>query len=177
MGKAEFEYPEFYSFPPFFTIQPVLATREKQMGLWRELILRYHTDRKIKTLVVHDCPLWKNSNIERELSHEAVQAVMDDFVKSGHGEWEDPDVQTRCRILWRKPEQLASDIYVWAEANGYINSVCTVYELHSGEDVNGMSFQGADEELLRRALDILEDQGKCTMFKGETSSEDGIKFF
>ena len=47
----------------------------------------------------------------------------------------------------------------------------------SGEDVNGMSFQGADEELLRRALAILEDQGKCTMFKGESSSEDGIKFF
>jgi ESCRT-II complex subunit VPS25 len=48
---------------------------------------------------------------------------------------------------------------------------------HIGEDVNGMSFEGADEELLRRALGILEDQGKCTMFKGDTSSEDGIKFF
>lgn len=58
---------------------------------------------------------------------------MDDFVKSGHGEWEDPELRTRCRILWRKPEQLASDIYDWAVANGYINSVCTVYELHSGE--------------------------------------------
>ena len=40
-----------------------------------------------------------------------------------------------------------------------------------------MSFQGADEELLRRGLTILERQGKCTMFKGDTSSEDGIKFF
>ncbi len=46
----------------------------------------------------------------------------------------------------------------------------------AGEDVNGMSFQGADEELLRRALGILEEQEKCTIFKGETSSEDGIKF-
>ncbi len=46
-----------------------------------------------------------------------------------------------------------------------------------GEDNNGMSFQGADEELLRRGLAILERQGKCTMFKGETSEEDGIKFF
>ena len=40
-----------------------------------------------------------------------------------------------------------------------------------------MSFQGADEELLRRALHILEEQGKCAVFKGETSGEDGIKFF
>jgi hypothetical protein len=32
---------------------------------------------------------------------------------SGHGEWEDPEIRTRCRILWRRPEQLASDIYEW----------------------------------------------------------------
>mmetsp|Transcript_30566 Transcript_30566/g.57868 ORF Transcript_30566/g.57868 Transcript_30566/m.57868 type:complete len:97 (+) Transcript_30566:3-293(+) len=95
----------------------------------------------------------------------------------GGEEWEDSNQKTRCRILWRKPEQLASDVYEWAVKNGFVGSVCTVYELHSGEDVNGMSFQGADEELLRRALGILEDQGKCTMFQGETSSEDGIKFF
>ena len=146
------------------------------MALWRELILRYHTSLKIKTLVVHDCPLWNNAKISRSLNNDDIAQVMKDFVESGHGEWQDSK-QTRCRILWRKPEQLATDIYEWAAANGYINSVCTVYELHSGEDVNGMSFQGADEELLRRALGILQDQGKCTLFKGETSSEDGIKFF
>jgi ESCRT-II complex subunit VPS25 len=44
--------------------------------------------------------------------------------------------------------------------------------------VNGTSFQGADEQLLRRALKILEDQGKCTIFRGvQDSSADGIKFF
>ena len=84
-------------------------------------------------MVLHECPLWKNTNINRELNTEGIQIVMNDFVQSGHGEWEDPELRTRCRILWRKPEQLASDIYDWAVANGYINSVCTVYELHSGE--------------------------------------------
>jgi ESCRT-II complex subunit VPS25 len=65
---------------------------------------------------------------------------MNDFVKSGNGEWEDSESRTRCRILWRRPEQLAEDIYDWAIANGYKNSVCTVYELHSGEC---LSFQTA----------------------------------
>lgn len=100
---------------------------------------------------------------------------MQEFCNSGHGEWQDEN-RTRCRILWRKPEQLATDIYQWAETNAYINNICTLYELHSGEDVNGMSFQGADEDLLRRALSILEGQGKCAIFKGDTSDEDGIKF-
>lgn len=173
-----FQYPDFYNFPPFFTIQPVLATREKQLALWRELILRYHTEKKLKIMKVYDCPLWKNDAIGRQLNDNAIQIVVDDFCKQGHGEWQDSK-KTHCKILWRKPEQLAVDIYTWAETNGFTNGaggICTVYELHSGEDVNGMSFQGADEELLRRALSILESQGKCTVFKGDTSSEDGIKF-
>ena len=60
---------------------------------------------------------------------------MNDFVKSGYGEWEDAELRTRCRILWRRPEQLAEDIYDWAVAHGYKNGVCTVYELHSGKSV------------------------------------------
>lgn len=173
----KFEFPEFYSFPPFFTIQPVLSTQEKQLALWRELILSYYTHHKLKTLVVHDCILWKNSEINRELNPDAIRLIMNDFVKSGHGEWEEFGETTRCRILWRKPKQLASDIYDWAGSNGFIKSVCTFYELHSGEDINGMSFEGADEQLLRKALTILESQGKCKIFKGDTSLEDGIKFF
>jgi ESCRT-II complex subunit VPS25 len=170
------QYPEFYSFPPFFTIQPVEATREKQLSLWRDLITRYHRQHKLKTLIVHDCPLWNNPNIGRKLSKDAVQQVVQDLIKHGQAEWLD-DAQTQCRILWRKPEELATDIYQWATVSGNIGSVCTLYELHSGEDVNGSSFEGLDEELLRRALEILESEGKCTVFKGETSEEDGIKFF
>lgn len=177
---TDVQFPSYYNFPPFFTLQPVLSTREKQLSQWRDLILSYHTKLKIKTLVVHDCPLWKNQKINREISSKKdIDLIMNDFVQSGHGEWEDPEDggRTRCRIIWRKPSELASDIYTWAGKNGFIGSIATLYELHSGEDVNGMSFQGADEELIRRALSILEDQGKCAVFQGDTSSEDGIKFF
>jgi len=175
MSGAGFQFPQFFDFPPFFTIQPVLATREKQLALWRELILSYHTHHRIQTLKVYDCPLWKNAAIQRSLLPDEIATVAQDFCDSGHGEWLSNDKQA-LRILWRKPDQLAVDIYQWAETNGYVGSVVTVYELHSGEDVNGMSFQGADEELLRRALSILEERGKCTLFKGDTSEEDGIKF-
>jgi ESCRT-II complex subunit VPS25 len=39
------------------------------------------TDLKIKTLVLHECPLWKNASIGRELNREEIKVVMDDFVK------------------------------------------------------------------------------------------------
>lgn len=40
-GATE-EVPEFYHFPPFFTLQPVLETRKMQMKLWHDFILRWH---------------------------------------------------------------------------------------------------------------------------------------
>lgn len=128
-------------------------------------------------MVVHECPLWNNSKIGRQLNAEAIATIVQDLVQHGHAEWLD-DARTQCRVLWRKPEELATDIYQWATVAGYSGGgVCTLYELHSGEDVHGMSFEGLDEELLRRALEILENEGRCTIFKGETSEEDGIKFF
>ncbi len=83
------QFPEFYSFPPFFTIQPVLATKEKQLALWRDLIVRYHMQYKLKNLVVHECPLWKNEDIGRSLDKEAMTTIMDDLVLQGYGEWVD----------------------------------------------------------------------------------------
>ncbi|GMH74599.1 hypothetical protein TrRE_jg6680 [Triparma retinervis] len=146
------------------------------MGLWRDVILRYHTVNKIKQLLVYDCELWRNEEIDRGLDREEIKSVVEDFVRSGHGEWEDA-AKTRIKVLWKKPEELASDLYLWAERNGFIGQVCTLYELSAGEDAEGASFEGADDELIRRALKILEDQGQCTIFKGDTSEEDGVKFF
>lgn len=116
--------------------------------------------------------------IDRQLKYPGeVMTVLQDLIQSGYGEWTTTGDQQAVRILWRKPEELAVDIYQWADRMGLLRgSICTLYELHSGEDVHGTSFQGMDEELLRRALNILERQGKCTIFRGDTSEEDGIKF-
>ncbi len=38
---ASFKYPDVYHLPPFFTIQPVAATREKQLGMWCDLLARF----------------------------------------------------------------------------------------------------------------------------------------
>ncbi|GMH84551.1 hypothetical protein TrVE_jg13791 [Triparma verrucosa] len=173
---SDFEFPEYYSFPPFFTIQPVSATRQKQLALWRDLILKYHTANKEKTLVVHDCTLWKNEGIQRELNRDNVRLICEDFVNNGNGEWED-EAKTRIRIMWKKPEELAGDLLAWADRSGFKGQVCTLYELSSGEDSEGASFEGADEELIRRALAILEERGQVAIFKGDTSEEDGVKFF
>jgi len=34
-----------------------------------------------------------------------------------------------------------------------------------------------DDTILRRAIALLEDEGKASLFQGNTSAEDGVKFF
>jgi ESCRT-II complex subunit VPS25 len=48
---AETELPEFYHFPPFFTLQPVLETRRMQLKLWHDFVIRWHQVREALTLV------------------------------------------------------------------------------------------------------------------------------
>ena len=38
-------------------------------------------DLKIKTLVIHECPLWSNASINRELNQDEIKVVVDDFIK------------------------------------------------------------------------------------------------
>ena len=37
-------------------------------------------------------------------------------------------------------------------------------------------FFGMDEGFFRKALSVLENQGRAVIFKGATSEEDGVKF-
>jgi ESCRT-II complex subunit VPS25 len=122
LSSSSSQFPEFYSFPPFFTIQPVLTTREKQLGLWTQLIVDYHYAHKLPICVKHDCPLWSNPQIQRTLSKNDLQIVLNHLVKVGSAEWMDGTTSssggsedgTTLRILWRTPAELASDIYQWA---------------------------------------------------------------
>mmetsp|Transcript_96384 Transcript_96384/g.221018 ORF Transcript_96384/g.221018 Transcript_96384/m.221018 type:complete len:94 (+) Transcript_96384:77-358(+) len=52
--SQEYEAPDFYHFPPFFTIQPNLATREKQLKLWKQFILGWHNHNKSYTLIPNE---------------------------------------------------------------------------------------------------------------------------
>ena len=75
--------PEFWSFKPFFTLQPVTATREKQLKLWRELILEYCVHKNLHRLIPSDFPFFRNAAIDRVLSAESINVVVNFVIKSG----------------------------------------------------------------------------------------------
>ncbi|CAM9221326.1 unnamed protein product [Sphacelaria rigidula] len=175
MENAAFEEPEFYNFPPFFTLQPVLATREKQLRLWCDMVLRWHHARREYVFAWKDWPLWENQTIGRKLGSDGAGAVVDELVRTGHAEWNDAG-KSMVTLMWHSAEEIAAKLYDFVRKHDMVGSVFTVYELHQGDDVLGTDFYGMDEGLFRKALAALEKQGRAVIFQGATSEEDGVKF-
>eukprot|EP01029_Cantina_marsupialis_P028810 TRINITY_DN778029_c0_g1_i1.p1 TRINITY_DN778029_c0_g1~~TRINITY_DN778029_c0_g1_i1.p1 ORF type:complete len:168 (+),score=26.63 TRINITY_DN778029_c0_g1_i1:36-539(+) len=164
-----------YDFPPFFTLQNG-ETRIKQLDQWQEIITAHFGANKKSCLVVNDFSLWENQKIKRKLSPDGVNAVMDHIVSNGYGVWED-DTKVRCKIMWKKPEEWADMIYAFAQDNEWSGNVFTVYEIYSGDDTRDEEFYGLDPQIILKSLSVLEEQGKCEIFSGETSEDAGVKFF
>ncbi|GBF97436.1 hypothetical protein Rsub_09602 [Raphidocelis subcapitata] len=176
MAAAAWEWPFFYTYPPYFTVQPVQETWEKQCGLWCSLILAYCRHHKVYVLRPTDeTPLFHNKDIGRKLSPEAISRMLEVLVSKGSALWLDPQKQS-CLVLWRKIEEWAQVVAGWASTYGVSDAVMLVEELSSGDDVRGTELQGLHREVLLRALKLLETQGKVRLFRGATPEEEGVKF-
>ncbi|KAJ1839896.1 Vacuolar protein-sorting-associated protein 25, partial [Coemansia sp. RSA 486] len=49
--------------------------------------------------------------------------------------------------------------------------------LTNGDDTVGQEFHNLDAATLRRALDVLQSQGKAQLFVGTSDEDMGVKFF
>ncbi|XP_051925921.1 vacuolar protein-sorting-associated protein 25 isoform X2 [Hippocampus zosterae] len=110
-----FEWPWQYNFPPFFTLQPNVDTRQKQLAAWCSLALTYCRHQKLYTLDVmeaQESPVFNNRKIKRKLSMEAIQVVFEELRKKGNLEWLDKN-KSRCLVMWRRPEEWGKLMYQW----------------------------------------------------------------
>ncbi|KAF8379015.1 hypothetical protein HHK36_028442 [Tetracentron sinense] len=173
---GDFKLPHFFNYPPYFTLQPVRDTREKQVQLWKELILDYCKTQKIFVIgLEEEFPLFTNPLIERSLSHEAREAFLSALVSEGRAEWMDKG-HKKCLILWLRIQDWADCILHFVKDNGFEESVMTVEEIRSGIESRGTELQGMDRTILMRALRLLEQKGKAAIFKGTSADDEGVKF-
>nr|GMD94359.1 vacuolar protein sorting-associated protein 25 [Ipomoea batatas] len=119
------------------SLQPVRDTREKQIQLWKELIIDYCKSQKIFVIgLEEDFPLFSNPAIERSLSHEAREAFLSTLVSDGRAEWIDKG-HRKCLILWHRIQDWADLILHFVRENGLEDSVMTVEEIRSGTESRG----------------------------------------
>uniref|UniRef100_A0A3Q3XKQ9 Vacuolar protein-sorting-associated protein 25 n=1 Tax=Mola mola TaxID=94237 RepID=A0A3Q3XKQ9_MOLML len=175
-----FEWPWQYNFPPFFTLQPNVDTRQKQLAAWCSLALSYCRHHRLYTLDVmeaQESPVFNNKKIERILTvrpnkHFVFKSLC--RLASGNLEWLDKN-KSRCLVMWRRPEEWGKLIYQWVSKNGMVNSVFTLYELSNGDDTEGEEFHGLEEWMLLRSLQALQTEGKAEIITMDDSK--GVKFF
>ncbi|XP_027085020.1 vacuolar protein sorting-associated protein 25-like isoform X1 [Coffea arabica] len=173
---GEFKLPHFFNYPPYFTLQPVRDTREKQVQLWKELIIEYCRAQKVFIIgLEEDFPLFSNRAIERSLSHEARVAFLSALVSDGRAEWTDKG-HKKCLILWHRIQEWADLIVHFVKENGLEDNVTTVEEIRSGTESRGTELYGIDRSVLMRALKLLEHKGKLVIFKGASTDDEGVKF-
>ncbi|XP_030948809.1 vacuolar protein sorting-associated protein 25 isoform X1 [Quercus lobata] len=191
---GDFKLPHFFNYPPYFTLQPVRDTREKQVQLWKDLILDYCRTQKIFVIgLEEDFALFSNPVIERRglltklpplcrppkiygsLSHEAREAFLSALVSEGRAEWLDKG-HRKCLILWHRVQDWADIIFRFVKDNGLEDSVMTVEEIRSGIESRGTELHGIDRTILMRALRVLEQKGKLAIFKGTSADDEGVKF-
>ncbi|KAG8055985.1 hypothetical protein GUJ93_ZPchr0001g31134 [Zizania palustris] len=169
---GDFRLPPFFNYPPYFTLQPVRETREKQVQLWKDLILDYCRSQKIYIISLEeDFPLFSNPMIERSLSYEAKEVFLTALVNEGRAEWMDKG-HKKCLILWLRIQDWANYILNFVKDNGLEDNVMTVEEIRSGIETRGTELAGIDRGVLMRALKLLEQKGKAAIFKGSSADDE-----
>ncbi|CAN6486685.1 unnamed protein product [Victoria cruziana] len=173
---GDFKLPQFFNYPPYFTLQPVRDTREKQVQLWKELIVDYCKHQKLFVIGLEDeFPLFSNPVIERSLTYEAKEAFLSALISEGRAEWMDKS-HRKCLILWHRVQEWADIILQFVRDYGFEDNVLTVEEIRSGTETRGTELAGIDRTILMRALKLLEQKGKATIFKGTSADDEGVKF-
>ena len=121
---TEFSYPSFWSYPPYFTLQPISETREKQVSSWTDLILQYcrakkkfmiSIDQEDKSQEDYFEP-FRNEAVDRELPVPARAVMLQRLVDEGRGQWLDGDKRI-CIIWWRNLDDWAEDVQRWVKVH------------------------------------------------------------
>ncbi|RAR04292.1 ESCRT-II complex, vps25 subunit [Stemphylium lycopersici] len=195
--NTTFAFPPHYSFPPFFTLQPVASTRSSQLASWSTLIQSYCRHHRIFTLSLIDAlstPLFSNATLRRSLSLRDAKAIISymaspeggnraEFLTTGTKKSAkaaaaggDEGEGGKAWIYWRRPEEWAAALEEWVDRMGQKGTVLTLYEIVEGDASAKEEFAGMDLELLQRSLGVCVKRGKAQVF-GSGGEGEGVKFF
>lgn len=146
------------------------------MRTWAELLLKYHKHINQSNLNINDdaSPLFNNQGINRHLPLDGRLLVLEELEKTQHAAALDKK-RNQWEIYWYTLDEWANLLYKWAGENALIGSVCTLYEITNGDDTIGQEFHGLDESVLLKALQQLEQNGKCELISFDDNQ--GVKFF
>eukprot|EP00461_Guttulinopsis_vulgaris_P000725 UN00725 len=181
---STFKYPDFYQFPPFFTLQTAPTTRQKQLDLWTEFVTQYCSHHKVQQIQVNTAAnagsptaaLFNNTTINRTLSEKDIVAVLDAVAANGYGMWLQQDKTSFGLSAAVKLTELANQIYKWADDYGLMDTISTLDEIATGSSSVGTKHYQLPLPVLRAAINELAKDKRAFLYEGDDLASLGIKF-
>ncbi|CAL4065393.1 unnamed protein product, partial [Meganyctiphanes norvegica] len=164
------------SFLVFYKLQPNADVRKTQLDAWCSLVVTWAKHKNISQIDVTEAstlPVFSNDSIKRSLPRDSINIVLEELAKRGNLEWTDKS-KRRGYLFWRSAGEWGQQIYSWAVSNSKINTVCTIYELNQGDDTQSCEFHGLDTDILVKALQSLQMNGKAELM--DFGDNQGVKF-
>ena len=174
MNEKKYNYPNYYKFPPFFTLQPVMKSRAKQIELWLSMLLDYSNQTKTFTLS-YSSDIFHNKVIARDASTELMDVIFHTLVERNLAEFTEGDKKS-ISYSWKTPLEWSKVLHSWAVTNSHVDVILTCFELTHDELYEGEEFFQLPDALLLKALRILEKSKKATLLTGSVIAEYGVKF-
>jgi ESCRT-II complex subunit VPS25 len=167
MTQEGFEFPEFWFYPPYFTVQPVTETLRKQTQLWSALILEYckHTRTFIIDVGDERFELFWNRKIERRLERWEKRVFLDALVEEGNAQWLG-ESKDKALVLWKSLAEWAEELYAWCKSTQ--ESVLMLDGLQ--KEMVGSQLEGIPvDEVYVPAIRLLEKSGRAKKFKSQSA--------
>ncbi len=153
MGSS-YTFPQFWYYPPYFTIQPIAETFEKQKRLWVRLILDWCKTTRTFTLDVHSntVGVFWNKEIDRYLDVWEKRVFLDALCDQGNGQWLD-EKKNVCLVLWKTLDAWADDVYAWCRNSGdSVILVDDIGDVEKDSEIYGVPM----DHIIMPAVEILE---------------------
>jgi ESCRT-II complex subunit VPS25 len=178
MNSLKFNFPEYFQWPFFFSIQKHAETRLKQLTMWKDLILSYCQTMKIWRLSKIQMLKYLGSNekINRKLNSDAVDLIFEYLVEYGKGIYTNQINKEEVFILWKSIEGWKDFLYDSAFKHHRIEQIETLDYIVSDDDNREEEYYGMDKDLLIIILIQLEKKGKCVLLTDSNDKYVGVKF-
>jgi ESCRT-II complex subunit VPS25 len=170
-----------HAFPPFFTLQPVDASRATQLEAWGRLVLAFCAHRGQPRFALgapESLALFENAALDppRRLPEAGVRAVAEALVAAGRAEWADEAARSTLLVFVRPPAELAVRLEEFLRARG-ATGISRLVDLRSDAALSDGTWRdspcaGLDGLTALRVLEVLERDGKVDLDRGDEERPD-----
>lgn len=164
--NQNYQYPEYFNWPFFFTIQKHTETKKKQLLMWNELILKFCKDNKVWRLSKSDLleNMGKNDKINRRLSLDAIDIIISSMVENKRAEYVDKKSKDEVFIFWKTFNEWKEYLYASAVTRRSIDQLETLDGITMDDMNQSEEYYMMDRTLLINILKELEKEGKCAVY-------------